>query len=110
MLTVFPMIEAGGLLGNGTIRSLISSGQPGQLAVIYIANGFGGSSDLFLRNPNTGLADLLTNSAKSRYHSLQAEVRRRFSQGVQLQANYTFQKTLTNPAVSGKPTSIRCSI
>lgn len=102
VLTVFPMIEAGGLLGNGTIRSLISSGQPGQLAFIYVANAFGGSSDLFLQNPNTGVADLLTNSAKSRYHALQAEVRRRFSQGVQLQANYTFQKTLTNTGGVGQ--------
>jgi hypothetical protein len=102
VLTVFPTIEAGGLLGNGTIRSLISSGQPGQLAFIYIANAFGGSSDLFLGNPNTGVADLLTNSAKHRYHALQAEVRRRFSQGLQLQANYTFQKTLTNTGGVGQ--------
>ena len=102
VLTVFPTIEAGGLLGNGTIRSLISSGQPGQLAFIYIANAFGGSSDLFLPNPNTGVADLLTNNAKLRYHALQAEVRRRFSQGLQLQANYTFQKTLTNTGGVGQ--------
>lgn len=102
VLTVFPMIEAGGLLGNGTIRSLISSGQPGQLALIYIANVFAGSSDLFLRNPNTGVADLLTNNAKYRYHALQTEVRRRFAQGFQLQANYTFQKTLTNTGGVGQ--------
>jgi hypothetical protein len=102
VLTVFPMIEAGGLLGNGTIRSLISSGQPAQLALIYLANGFGGSSDLFLRNPNTGVADLMTNSAKLRYHALQTEVRRRFAQGFQLQANYTFQKTLTNTGGVGQ--------
>ncbi len=102
VLTVFPTIEAGGLLGNGTIRSLISSGQPAQLAFIYLANAFGGSSDLFLRNPNTGVADLLTNNAKYRYHSLQAEVRRRWSRGLQLQANYTFQKTLTNTGGVGQ--------
>ena len=102
VLTVFPTLEAGGLLGNGTIRSLISSGQPGQLAFTYIANAFGGSSDLFLRNPNTGVADLLTNSAKYRYHALQSELRRRFSQGLQLQANYTFQKTLTDTGGVGQ--------
>lgn len=102
VLTVFPLIEAGGLLGNGTIRSLISSGQPGQLAVTYIANFFGGSSELFLPNPSTGVADLLTNSAKYRYHALQTEVRRRFAQGLQLQANYTFQKTLTNTGGVGQ--------
>jgi hypothetical protein len=102
VLTVFPEIEAGGLLGNGTIQSLIASGQPAQLAFIYVANAFGGSSNLFLRNPNTGVADLLTNNAKYRYHALQAEVRRRFAQGVQLQANYTFQKTLTNTGGVGQ--------
>lgn len=102
VLSVFPTIEAGGLLGNGTIRSLISSGQPGQLAFIYLANAFGGSSDLFLRNPNTGVADLLTNNAKYRYHALQTELRRRFAQGFQLQANYTFQKTLTNTGGVGQ--------
>ncbi len=102
VLTVFPSIEAGGLLGNGTIRSLISSGQPGQLAFIYIANFFGGSSELFLANPNTGVADLLTNDARYRYHALQAEVRRRFSRGLELQANYTFQKTLTNTGGVGQ--------
>lgn len=102
VLTVFPGIEAGGLLNNGTIRSLIASGQPGQLAFIYIANAFGGSSNLFLANPNTGVADLLQNGAKYRYHSLQTEIRRRFAQGVQLQANYTFQKTLTNTGGVGQ--------
>lgn len=102
VLTVFPGIEAGGLLGNGTIQSLIASGQPGQLALIYVANGFGGSSELFLANPNTGVADVLINGAKYRYHALQTEIRRRFAQGVQLQANYTFQKTLTNTGGVGQ--------
>lgn len=102
VLTVFPTIEAGGLLNNGTIRSLISSGQTGQLAFIYIANAFGGSSELFLRNPNTGVADLLTNNAKYRYNALQTEIRRRFAQGLLLQANYTFQKTLTNTGGVGQ--------
>ena len=102
VLTVFPQIEAGGLLGNGTIRSLISSGQPAQLAFIYVANFFGGSSELFLPNPSTGVADLLQNGAKYRYHSLQTEIRRRFAKGLELQANYTFQKTLTNTGGVGQ--------
>ncbi len=102
VLTVFPQIEAGGLLGNGTIRSLIASGQPAQLAFTYVSNFFGGSSELFLPNPNTGVADLLTNNSKYRYHALQTEIRRRFAQGLQLQANYTFQKTLTNTGGVGQ--------
>ena len=51
---------------------------------------------MFLPNPNTGVADLLTNLAKYRYNSLQAELRRRFAQGLRFQVNYTFQKTLTD--------------
>lgn len=102
VLTVFPTLEAGGLLNNGTIRSLIASGQPGQLAFTYVGNAFVGSSELFLPNPNTGVADLLTNSARYRYNALQAEIRRRFAQGLQLQANYTFQKTLTDTGGVGQ--------
>lgn len=95
-LTVFPQIEAGGLLGNNTIRNLIRAGQPGQLAFTYISSQFGGSSQLFLANPNSGVVDYLSNDGKYRYNSLQVEVRRRFSEGLLFQANYTFQKTLTN--------------
>jgi hypothetical protein len=95
-LTVFPKLQAGGLLSNGTIRSLIASGQAGQLAATYITSGFGGASQLFLANPNTGVVDLLNNSASYTYNSFQTELRHRFSNGLVLQANYTFQKTLTD--------------
>jgi hypothetical protein len=95
-LTVFPRLEAGGLLTNATIQGLILAGQPGQLAFTYLANGFGGSSALFLNNPNTGVVDLLLNSSRFRYNSLQVEVRRQFSNGFYFQGNYTFQKNLTD--------------
>ncbi|HEX6186592.1 MAG TPA: carboxypeptidase-like regulatory domain-containing protein [Pyrinomonadaceae bacterium] len=101
-LTVFPLIELGGLLGNATIQNLIRTGQPGELAVTYLVNFFGGSNQLFLANPNTGVADLLGNEAKLRYNSLQMEVRRRFTQGLALQANYTFQKALTDAQGTGQ--------
>lgn len=101
-LTVFPLIEAGGLLSNATIRGLISGGTPADLAITYISNNFGGSSVLFLKNPNTGVGDLLTNKAKFRYNGLQAEIRRRFANGLQFQANYTFQKTLTDTGGVGQ--------
>ena len=39
---------------------------------------------------------LLTNDSMSNYHSLQVEVRRRFSDGLQFQADYTFSKALTD--------------
>jgi hypothetical protein len=49
-----------------------------------------------LANPNTGVADLLFNGARYNYNALQIEFRRRFSQGISFQANYTFSKDLTN--------------
>src|SRR4029078_9236661 len=50
----------------------------------------------FLPNAGTGVANLFTNGAKYRYNSLQMKSRRRFSNGLSLQTNYTFQKTLSN--------------
>ena len=57
---------------------------------------------MLLANPNTGVADFLTNSAKYRYNSLQIELRRRFSKGLTFQANYTFQRNLTNAPGTGQ--------
>lgn len=94
-LTVFPNLTAGGLLNNATIRSLIDSGAAADLAITYITNNLAGTVP-FLANPNAGVVDLLTNSARYRYNSLQAEIRRRFSGGLYFQANYTFGKTLTD--------------
>ncbi len=50
----------------------------------------------FVPNPATGVVDFFTNSAYYNYNSLQIELRRRFSQGLYFQANYTFSKNLTN--------------
>ena len=41
-----------------------------------------------------GILDWFGNLGLSNYNALQVELRRRFSQGLLLQANYTFQKTL----------------
>jgi hypothetical protein len=49
-----------------------------------------------LPNPATGSINFFTNSGYFNYNSLQLELRRRFSQGLYLQANYTFSKNLTN--------------
>ncbi len=53
-------------------------------------------ANFFLANPNVSFARALTNSSYSNYHSFQAEIRRRLSKGLQLQANYTFSKALTD--------------
>ncbi len=108
-LQIFPRLGLGGLLSNATIRNLIAQGEAGQLAAIYLLNanlffkGFGGEQfgaqltrDFFSPNPNALFTDLVTNSSGSTYHGLQAEVRRRFSQGLWAQFNYTFSKVLTD--------------
>ena len=65
---------------------------------IFFGAGTGGTIPItdFLPNPNTFVADLYCNCANSWYNGLQAEVRRRFSDGFYFQANYTFSKNLTD--------------
>jgi hypothetical protein len=60
--------------------------------------------NFFLANPNASFARALTNGGYSNYHSLQAEIRRRMSKGLQLQANYTFSKALTDTDGGGQST------
>jgi hypothetical protein len=47
-------------------------------------------------NPQFGSATLASNFGASTYHSMQAELNRRFAGGWTLQANYTFSKALGN--------------
>jgi hypothetical protein len=53
-------------------------------------------ANFFVANPNAAGITLLNNNSMSNYHSLQAEVRRRLSKGLQFQADYTFSKALTD--------------
>ncbi|MCS6885363.1 MAG: TonB-dependent receptor [Acidobacteriota bacterium] len=98
-LTVFPLLTAGGLLTNPTIRSFIQTGEAGQLALIYIINRLTGSVR-FSPNPNALAANVLENFGRSNYNALQVEVRRRFADSkigsYFFQANYTFGKVLGN--------------
>lgn len=100
-LTVFPNLGSGGLLTNSTILGLINNGVPADLAVTYITNNLAGSVK-FLANPNAGAVDLLKNGSRYRYNSFQSELRKRFSNGLYFQANYTFQKTLTDSSGLGQ--------
>ncbi len=64
------------------------------------ANGI--PANFFVANPNAIASRLLTNDAMSNYHSLQVELRRRFSGGLMFQADYTFSKAMTDsPDVAG---------
>jgi hypothetical protein len=61
-----------------------------------IPGNVAGARNLFLNNPNAFVTNVTSNGGKLRYNSLQMELRRRFNNGFAFQANYTFQKTLTN--------------
>ncbi|MFL6334171.1 MAG: TonB-dependent receptor, partial [Pyrinomonadaceae bacterium] len=94
-------LELAGLLNNNTILGPIRAGTPGALAELYVANGFGitpgsGYSQLLVANPNGGVLNLTTNGGRFNYNALQVEFRRRFTQGLSFQGNYTFQKILTD--------------
>ena len=52
--------------------------------------------NFFVANPNAAFARVLGNFAYSKYHSLQIEIRRRLSSGLQFQANYTLARTLND--------------
>jgi hypothetical protein len=100
-LTVFPNLGGGGLVTNAAVTTNFVNGTPADLAILYITNGLAGNVR-FLANPNAGVVDLLLNGARSNYNSLQVELRRRFASGFYFQANYTFQKSLTNGQGTGQ--------
>ena len=52
--------------------------------------------NFFVANPTAAFARVLGNYSFSNYHSLQIELRRRFSAGLQFQANYTLSRTLND--------------
>jgi hypothetical protein len=54
------------------------------------------AQNFFVVNPNATSALLTESSASSNYHSVQAELRRRFSGGLQFQVAYTFSKAITD--------------
>ncbi len=103
------LIGTGGLAA-ATFNQLVRAGTPGDLVNNIFQLGFNNHPTLnnptavpfvnLLPNPAGGTIALLENDAYSRYNALQVEVRRRFSQGLYFQANYTFSKTTTN-AIGG---------
>ncbi|MGE3465503.1 MAG: hypothetical protein AB7J13_01105, partial [Pyrinomonadaceae bacterium] len=93
--------QVGGLgcfLGSGFTNGFIDTNRVAEFGLNLVVNSpfFPNARALLLNNPNAGVVDLLTNVGKYRYNSLQMELRRRFTNGFQFQANYTFGKTLTD--------------
>lgn len=109
-LPVFNLLGGNAFLADPTILGQLRAGTPADLALIYIQNNLNNHPTValpnrvpfvkFLPNPASGVVNLLQNDAYYQYHSLQAEVRRRFSQGLYFQANYTFSKNIGNSTAS----------
>jgi hypothetical protein len=105
------VVGTGGLALT-TLNANIQNGTPADLATTIIQQGFNNHPTLnnpngtpfinFVANPSTGVVDLLYNDAKYNYNSLQIELRRRFSQGLYFQVNYTLSKNLTNAIGTGQ--------
>ena len=51
-------------------------------------------ANFFVANPNAAFARVLTNDASSNYNAMEIELRRRFSNGLQFQADYTWSKAM----------------
>lgn len=94
-----------GLFSNQTVIADLQQNQVGALADFYVANRsfFPNAPTDFLPNPNIYAADLIGNYSWSSYHSGVVELKKRYSNGLQLQSNYTWSKLLTDsPADTGQ--------
>ncbi len=102
MSTLFAGLAASSGFGSSTFITALNNNNVGAMAftlansATYRANRANLAPNFFLANPNANFARALTNSSYSNYHSFQAEIRKRMSNGLQLQANYTFSKALTD--------------
>lgn len=103
-----------GRLARNTFTNNLANGTPADLALAYInsalnlnnhPNDLNPTATPFVRlvpNPAAGAIDVMVNDASFNYNSLQVELRKRFSQGLYFQANYTYAKNLTNAVGTGQ--------
>jgi hypothetical protein len=96
-LTLIPTFVSGGFLTSSSIRGRIERGEVGDLAYVYHDGvdtplGF----PIVGHNLLTEDAMWLTNHASSTYHAGVVEVRRRWSDGLYFQGNYTWSKVLSD--------------
>ena len=101
-----------GNLTNAAILNLIKQGQVGELASTYVsarntylnttpgcttgATGAICPSFFLPANGNALVTDYIGSSGWSNYHGLQAEIRKRLTNGWYYQVNYTWSKAFTN--------------
>jgi hypothetical protein len=96
-LTVFNKLSGRGDLSDPSNQTLIQNGEAAELAYQYQINGENGSLNFF-PNPNALSAVYLDNYSNSTYNSLQLEVRRRLTKGLQYQVNYVYSRWLSDVA------------
>jgi hypothetical protein len=94
-LQIFRRLVSGGLLDSSETRSLIDSGQPGQLACVYYLNQLNGPVQFF-PNPTALALNVVTNHSHSSYNAFQLDVITRRKRDLSFQANYTYSKTLSD--------------
>ncbi len=102
------MASSGGVLANNAFGTLVRQGQIAELAWQQIVAGNISNPnvvpyptgttqrELFLKNPNAGVVNVLENGGSYYYNAGQFEIRRQINAGLYLQANYTFSKELTD--------------
>src|SRR5262249_18789783 len=89
-------ITQGGL-GTTFFSNLVQTGEPGELLYQYSLNGFQ-TPVAFFPSQVARAGDTITNFSNATYNSLQFDARRRVTDGLTLQANYTFAKVLSDAA------------
>ena len=96
-LTVFPLLGRGGNLASASVRTAIDQGQVAVLANSYQTTGLTRDTPIsFYANPYILGGNMIANYSNSSYNALQADVRRRYRNGLQLQVNYTWSKVLSD--------------
>jgi outer membrane receptor protein involved in Fe transport len=96
-IPLFGQLADSGDLKNSTVRNYIEQGEVGELANYYETEGLNGSVN-FYTNPNALGANTITNFSNSSYNALQFTVRRTPKHGLELDANYTYGKVLSDAA------------
>ncbi len=86
------------LLTNSTILSAIQTGAVGTFAdTLYTGRLLGTAAPVYTSPYGQGM-NLMTNFSNSSYNGLQLEATRRFSKGLQFQANFAWSKALSDAA------------
>jgi hypothetical protein len=102
----FTSLSAGNSYTNATFLNNLRDNNVGATAntlafsSVYQANrestALGLAGNFFVANPNAAFARILANDSYSNYNAMEIEIRRRFSGGLQFQADYTWSKAMGN--------------